>query len=96
MLIPEYTSQFERDVKRLNKKHVDAEPLKEVVRLILENTADSLGELRRRHNMHDLRGDWMGSTECHIANAGDWLLAWKANEKLAVFQRTGSHDDIFR
>ena len=40
--------------------------------------------------------EWLGSHECHVANAGDWLVVWRADNKLAVFQRTGSHDDIFK
>ena len=91
-----FTSQFERDVKRLKKRHVDIRPLKEVVDLVAQNTPESLDELRRRHGMHTLRGEWLGSSECHIANAGDWLCIWRANDIEAVFQRTGSHDELFR
>ena len=95
MLEPEYTPSFNRDSKRLKKKHVNLEPLKDVVRLILKDTPDARSELIRRHNMHTLKGEWRGSNECHVANAGDWLLVWTTTEELAVFQRTGSHDEIF-
>ena len=91
-----FTSQFERDVKRLRKKHVDIRPLKAVVDLVAQDTPESLDELRRRHGMHTLRGEWLGSCECHVANAGDWLCIWRANDAVAVFQRTGSHDELFR
>lgn len=96
MLRPEYTSQFERDVKRLKKKHVSLEALKEVMLLVLEDSKESQEELSRRHNAHVLKGDWSGSNECHVANAGDWLLVWKTGKGLAVFQRTGTHDELFR
>lgn len=46
--------------------------------------------------MHTLKGSWLGSHECHVANAGDWLLIWRSNEAVAAFQRTGSHDELFR
>lgn len=46
--------------------------------------------------MHDLKGSWAGSRKCHVANAGDWLVIWREGEGLAVFQRTGSHDELFR
>jgi mRNA interferase YafQ len=46
--------------------------------------------------MHDLKGEWAGSRECHIANAGDWLVIWREGNGLAVFQRTGPHDGLFR
>lgn len=96
MLRAEFTSQFQRDTKRLKKKHVDLAQLKNLINLVLLNTPESLEELRRRHNMHDLKDDWAGSRECHVANAGDWLIIWRESNGLAVFQRTGSHDDLFR
>ena len=95
MLEPEYTPRFNKDIKRLRKKHVDTGPLRAVVRLILDNSAASIEELKRRHNMHTLSGEWMGSNECHVANAGDWLLIWCVAGELAIFQRTGSHDELF-
>jgi mRNA interferase YafQ len=96
MLRVAFTPQFQRDSKRLKKKHVDLGPLKSLVDLVAQDTPESLEELRRRHNMHDLRGDWAGSRECHVANAGDWLVIWREGNGLAVFQRTGSHDELFR
>ena len=96
MLRAEFTPQFQRDTKRLKKKHVALGPLKVLVDLVIQNTPEALDELRRRHNMHDLKGDWAGSRECHVANAGDWLVVWREGNGLAVFHRTGSHDDIFR
>lgn len=71
MLKPNYTPRFKKDVKRLEKKHVDLNPLKEVMQLILDDTPKAKTELQRRHNMHVLKGDWRGSLECHVANAGD-------------------------
>ena len=48
-----------------------------------------------RH-LHRLTGTWSGSTECHVAIAGDWLVIWKTDNDLAVFQRTGSYDELSR
>ncbi len=96
MLRAEFTPQFQRDAKRLKAKRVDLAPLKSLVGLVLQNTPEALEELRRRHRMHDLKGSWAGSRECHVANAGDWLVIWREGEGLAVFQRTGSHDELFR
>ena len=89
MLVARYTSGFDRDVKALKKKHYDIALLGEVIDLVLEDTAASKETLRRRHNMHSLKGAWSGSNECHVANAGDWLVIWKTGNGLAVFQRTG-------
>ena len=83
-------------MRALLKKHHDIAPLGEVVDLVLEDTARSRRILRQRHNMHALRGARAGSNECHVAMAGDWLVIWKTGNGLAVFQRTGSHDELFR
>lgn len=96
MLRVSFTPQFQRDSKRLKRKHVDLAPLKSLVDLVAQNTPEALDELRHRHNMHDLKGEWAGSRECHVANAGDWLVIWREGNGLAVFQRTGSHDELFR
>lgn len=57
MLRVNFTPQFQRDEKRLKKKHVDLAPLKSLVDLAAQNTPEAHDELRRRHNMHDLKGE---------------------------------------
>lgn len=95
MLDVEYAPQYKRDYKRFQKKHADMGLLDEVMRLIAEDTRESRKVLKQRHKMHALKGVWAGSQECHAANAGDWLVIWRTGDGLAVFQRTGSHDELF-
>ena len=95
-LEPDLTPAFRRDIKKLDKKHTGDAPLLEVMELVLENTKQSKHELTRRHNMHALKGEWKNSLECHVANVGDWLLVWCVADGFAVFQRTGTHDEIFK
>lgn len=57
---------------------------------------ESLEILKRRHNMHRLSGSWAGRNEYHVANSGDWLVIWSANDEVAFFERTGGHDELFR
>lgn len=96
MLEAKFTTRFERDVKVLVKKRYNIDLLREVVNLVIEDTEKSRMILKQRHNMHSLKGSWAGSNECHVANAGDWLVVWKTGNGLAVFQRTGSHNQLFR
>ena len=91
-----FTPSFSRDLKRIRRRGLDEQELAAVIDLVIENTPASLEELRRRHRMHDLKGPWKGSSECHVANAGDWLVVWRENDGVAFFQRTGTHDEIFR
>ncbi|WP_407641289.1 type II toxin-antitoxin system YafQ family toxin [Actinomyces bovis] len=53
-------------MKRLKKKHVNLDLLKGVLRLVLAADDGSLAELRRRHHMHELKGEWHGARECHV------------------------------
>lgn len=92
----QFTPSFRRDLKKLDKKHVDDAPLEEVIALIIENTPEAIGILRQRHKMHELTGSWSGSSECHVCNSGNWLLIWKTFDDIALMQRTGTHDDLFR
>ncbi|NGM18339.1 type II toxin-antitoxin system mRNA interferase toxin, RelE/StbE family [Eggerthellaceae bacterium zg-893] len=87
---------FVRDVKRLLKRHADIAKLNTVVNLIAENTTASTKTLEQRHNMHVLKGPWKGHRECHVCNAGDWLLIWVVDHGVAYLERTGSHDELFR
>ena len=95
-LVAQYSPTFERDLKRLAKKHYDAEKVAEVIDLIIENSEVSMATLKNRHNMHTLNGVWKGCNECHVCNAGDWLLIWKVDGAIALMQRTGTHDELFK
>ena len=91
-----YTPRFKRDYKRAEAKGRDMESLAVVFELIRENSGESLSRLRTRHRMHSLGGGWKGSFECHVCNAGDWLLIWAVHDGVAYMQRTGTHDELFR
>ncbi|EEJ54578.1 type II toxin-antitoxin system YafQ family toxin [Mobiluncus mulieris] len=91
-----YTPAFSRDLKKKATKHQwNLQELEAVIDLIIENTRESLDILKHRHNMHKLLGEWDGSNEYHVANAGDWLVIWKTVDGIAYFQHTGSHDELF-
>lgn len=91
-----FAPAFSRDLKKLKRKQLDRTELQHVIDLVLQNTPEARDELRRRHRMHALRGAWEGSNECHVANAGDWIVVWRENDNVAFFQRTGTHEEIFR
>lgn len=93
----DYSAAFSRDLKHnAKRKNWNLEDLEKLIDLILENSKESIEILKSRHQMHKLSGKWKGRCECHVANAGDWLVIWSQNDKVAFFVRTGSHDDLFR
>lgn len=88
MLIPAYTRQFERDTKRMKKRGKNIEKLKIIIRTILvEEPLDVI------HRDHKLIGNGVGRRECHIES--DWLLIYKVESDRVVFERTGTHSDLF-
>jgi len=89
MLTPVYTRQVEKDVKRMEKREKNLEKLKIIMRsLVAEEPLDSL------HRNHKLIGNWQGRRECRIES--DWLLIYKTEEGRVIFERTGTHSDLFR
>ena len=96
-LTANFTSAFSRDLKKkAAKRRWNLDELEAVIDLILENSHESLAVLKQRHRMHKLSGQWDGSNECPVANAGDWLVIWRTSGQVAYFQRTGIHDELFR
>lgn len=88
MLIPAYTRQFERDTKRMKKRGKNIEKLKIIILTILvEEPLDLI------HRDHKLIGNWVGRRGCHIES--DWLLIYKVESDRVVFERTGTHSDLF-
>lgn len=96
MLELSFSPHFQRDLKALDKKHIDDAPLLEVLDLIAENSKKSNHILKQKHKMHKLKGAWGENFECHVANIGDWLLIWQVKGNVALLERTGSHDDLFK
>jgi len=88
MLTPVYTKQFERDTKQIKKRGKNLEKLKIIIRsLVAEEELDSI------HRDHKLIGNWKGRRECHIES--DWLLIYMTESDKVVFERTGTHSDLF-
>ena len=96
-LTADFSTAFSRDLKKKAKRrNCDLNELQKLIDLVLENTPESTEILKRRHNMHRLSGSWAERNECHVANSGDWLVIWSANDEVAFFERTGGHDELFR
>jgi mRNA interferase YafQ len=89
MLQPAYTNQFQKDLKKMIKRGKDLEKIKTIIKdLVHEKTLGS------RHRDHKLVGNYHGRRECHIES--DWLLVYKLSSYDIIFERTGSHSDLFK
>jgi mRNA interferase YafQ len=80
------TSQFKKDVKKVEKRGKDLRKLRAVLDLLIDAKPlpDSLRD-------HALQG---GSRDLHIEP--DWLLIYTLEQNHLRLERTGTHSDLFR
>ena len=88
MRIPEYSTQFHRDVKLAQKRGKDMTKLKQLLTLLIEAQP-----LPPRYKDHPLRNNWSGYRDAHIEP--DWLLIYCLIDNIIRFERTGTHSDLF-
>lgn len=88
MLTPNYTNQFEKDLALAKKRNKSIEKLKSTIKMLVNEE-----ELPRKYKDHSLVGNYANRRECHIEP--DWLLIYKISNSEIIFERTGTHSDLF-
>jgi len=88
MRTPSYTTQFERDLRLVQRRGKDIEKLKAILTALIHEEP-----LPERQRDHPLVGNYKGRRECHIEP--DWLLIYKLVNDEIIFERTGTHGDLF-
>lgn len=86
---PIFTKQFEKDLKRIRKRGKVVKKLKDVIRKLVDEE-----KLEAKFKDHKFSGNYIGRRECHIES--DWLLVYKIEDMRIIFERTGSHFDLFK
>ena len=82
------TNQFEKDYKKVLKRGKDEKKILAIMKKLINQES-----LEQRHKEHNLRGNYIGRRECHIEP--DWLLIYKIGGDEIIFERTGTHPDLF-
>lgn len=88
MLKITHTRRFARELKKMIKSGKDSKKFKKVA-IKLAN----MERLEARYKEHKLTGNYKGRLECHLEP--DWLLIYKIEGDRIVFERTGTHSDLF-
>jgi mRNA interferase YafQ len=88
MLNPVYSNTFKKDAKLAKKRHLDLD----ILRFVLSEIAYERA-LPGKYRNHKLTGNWKDHWECHLAP--DWLLIYKLDGEDVIFERTGTHADLF-
>jgi len=89
MRTPAFTKRFQKDVDLQRRRGKNLAKLRIILgSLINEEALDQI------HRDHKLVGDYIGRRESHVES--DWLLIYKLSPGIVIFERTGSHSDLFR
>ena len=89
MYIPVYTKQFDKDTERCIRRGKNLEKFKILIRTLL-----SRKPLDAIHRDHKLSGNLVGRRDCHIES--DWVLIYRIDGDRMVFERMGTHSDLFK
>ena len=89
MYTPIYTRQFARDLRLALRRGKNVEKFKMIARTLLAGQP-----LDPIHRDHRLAGNYVGRRDCHIES--DWLLIYKVDADRLIFERMGTHSDLFR
>lgn len=83
-----YRNSFEKDVKKAKKRGKNLKKLQLIAQMIVEGKT-----LPQKYRDHSLFGNYAYRRECHIES--DWLLIYKLEHQAVIFERTGTHSDLF-
>lgn len=89
MLKISYRNQFKKELKQQEKRGKD---LKKFIQIAEKLASEKL--LDPKHRNHRLIGNFKDRWECHIEP--DWLLIYFKTDEEIIFERTGTHSDLFK
>ena len=85
------TNRFDKDLLLAKRRGRDLSKIKAIMEKLVAGEV-----LSPKNRDHILIGNYALRRECHIAP--DWLLIYKLDkdENQIIFERTGSHSDLFK
>ncbi|WP_407892500.1 type II toxin-antitoxin system RelE/ParE family toxin [Lacticaseibacillus sp. N501-2] len=94
MLKIERVKGYDRQLKRMLKKHYRLADYNVAIRALASQDAETLKRLKD----HALVGDKQGYRELHIDKAGKWLLEYTIDDDvlILILIATGSHDELYK
>ena len=89
MKVLKYTTQFKKDLKRIQNDPKRIADVKKVLKILQKN-----GSVPKEYLPHKLEGVFKGCIECHIEN--NLLLIWvNPFNNVIKLIRLGSHSELF-
>ncbi|MCX6583510.1 MAG: type II toxin-antitoxin system YafQ family toxin [Candidatus Aminicenantes bacterium] len=87
-LKPYFSKKFKKDFHKKIRAGKDKDELLNIAQKLINREP-----LENKHKNHKLKGNYKGHWECHIEP--DWLLIYKIEGEKILFERTGSHGELF-
>lgn len=84
-----YRNQFKKELKQQEKRGKDLKKFFAVAEKLAHKKP-----LDPKYRNHRLGGNFNGRWECHIEP--DWLLVYLKTDEEVIFERTGTHSDLFK
>lgn len=89
MLEVSYRTKFKKELKIQASRGKDLQKFVDISKKLAKQE-----KLDPKHYNHRLKGNYKDRWECHIEP--DWLLIYYQTDTEIVFERTGSHSDLFK
>ncbi len=90
MLTPIYTNKFQKDINKIKKSgSKDFTEFKKIVELLINQMP-----LEPKHKDHKLIGNHIGRRDCHVEP--DWIIIYMIQNDSIIFERTGTHSELFK
>ncbi|TFH12248.1 MAG: type II toxin-antitoxin system YafQ family toxin [Lentisphaerales bacterium] len=89
MYTPVFSTQFRKDTKRCVRRGKNVDKFKILARTLLSGKP-----LDAIHRDHKLSGNLVGRRDCRIES--DWVLLYRIEGKRLIFERMGTHSDLFK
>jgi mRNA interferase YafQ len=83
------TTKFDKEVEIARKRGKELAKLGDIIKKLSNEEP-----LDQKHRNHKLKRNYQGRWECHVEP--DWLLVYCKTKTEIVFERTGSHADLFK
>lgn len=84
-----YKKKFKKDLEKQERRGKDMSKMRNVLTLLISSK-----QLPVYFKNHKLIGNYKDRWECHIEP--DWLLIYRLSDNEIIFERTGSHSDLFK
>jgi mRNA interferase YafQ len=85
---PVYKKQLKKDLKREEKSGKNMYKIKQVIAKLIREEP-----LEMTYKDHKLRGEYKDCRELHVEP--NWLLIYRSKKDRIIFERTGSHSELF-